>query len=172
MSSAGYDTAITGKWHLGQRPMYLPASRGFDEYLGIPYSDDMGNALPPTSCDGGDSTFQWPEQPKNDRSSCGTSSISSSNDFTGRFDQHDRARAAVEFLYVNYTVDDFVTSFISRHCQGRDESVLSVSTVLTRAHHFGNATDETIRELFVSRTTQVEDLSVMHLRKSMRLWDM
>jgi arylsulfatase A len=33
-----------GKWHLGQRPMYLPAARGFDEYLGIPYSDDMGSA--------------------------------------------------------------------------------------------------------------------------------
>eukprot|EP01051_Picozoa_sp_SAG22_P001159 SAG22_NODE_43_length_25304_cov_5.394644_11_plen_381_part_00 len=30
--------------HLGQRPMYLPAARGFDEYLGIPYSDDMGSA--------------------------------------------------------------------------------------------------------------------------------
>ena len=34
-----------GKWHLGQRAAYLPAARGFDEYLGIPYSDDMGKAL-------------------------------------------------------------------------------------------------------------------------------
>ena len=31
-----------GKWHLGQRPMFLPGARGFDTYLGIPYSDDMG----------------------------------------------------------------------------------------------------------------------------------
>ena len=31
-----------GKWHLGQREAYLPGSRGFDSYLGIPYSDDMG----------------------------------------------------------------------------------------------------------------------------------
>lgn len=30
--------------HLGQRPMFLPGARGFDEYLGIPYSDDMGEA--------------------------------------------------------------------------------------------------------------------------------
>lgn len=36
--------AIMGKWHLGQRPMFLPAARGFDTYMGIPYSDDMGEA--------------------------------------------------------------------------------------------------------------------------------
>ena len=39
-----YATAIMGKWHLGQRAMFLPGARGFDEYLGIPYSDDMGEA--------------------------------------------------------------------------------------------------------------------------------
>ena len=41
-SKGGYTTAIIGKWHLGQRNVYLPANRGFDYYLGIPYSDDMG----------------------------------------------------------------------------------------------------------------------------------
>ena len=30
------------EWHLGQRDIYLPTSRGFDEYLGIPFSQDMG----------------------------------------------------------------------------------------------------------------------------------
>lgn len=40
---AGYRTAACGKWHLGDREVYLPGNRGFDLYLGIPYSDDMGN---------------------------------------------------------------------------------------------------------------------------------
>jgi arylsulfatase len=30
-----------GKWHLGHTPQYLPTQRGFDEYFGIPYSNDM-----------------------------------------------------------------------------------------------------------------------------------
>ena len=37
----GYATAIYGKWHLGDRAPFLPTRHGFDEYLGIPYSNDM-----------------------------------------------------------------------------------------------------------------------------------
>ena len=38
----GYASLCIGKWHLGQRDIYLPTSRGFDEYLGIPFSQDIG----------------------------------------------------------------------------------------------------------------------------------
>ena len=37
----GYATAIFGKWHLGDRPQFLPTRHGFDEYFGLPYSNDM-----------------------------------------------------------------------------------------------------------------------------------
>jgi arylsulfatase A len=37
----GYRTAIFGKWHLGHHKQYLPLQNGFDEYYGIPYSNDM-----------------------------------------------------------------------------------------------------------------------------------
>lgn len=39
--SRGYATAVYGKWHLGDAPDFLPPHQGFDEYLGIPYSNDM-----------------------------------------------------------------------------------------------------------------------------------
>ena len=37
----GYATAIFGKWHLGWQKQFLPLQHGFDEYVGIPYSNDM-----------------------------------------------------------------------------------------------------------------------------------
>ena len=36
-----YATAIFGKWHLGHEPAFLPSQHGFDEYVGLPYSNDM-----------------------------------------------------------------------------------------------------------------------------------
>ncbi|OHB69135.1 MAG: arylsulfatase [Planctomycetes bacterium RBG_13_63_9] len=37
----GYATAIYGKWHLGHPPKFLPTRHGFDDYFGLPYSNDM-----------------------------------------------------------------------------------------------------------------------------------
>ena len=37
----GYATAIFGKWHLGDSARFLPTHHGFDEYFGLPYSNDM-----------------------------------------------------------------------------------------------------------------------------------
>lgn len=41
LKSKGYKTAAYGKWHLGHQPEFLPQKHGFDEFYGIPYSNDM-----------------------------------------------------------------------------------------------------------------------------------
>jgi arylsulfatase A-like enzyme len=48
LKTRGYATAVFGKWHLGHHRRFLPTRHGFDEYFGLPYSNDM-----------------WPKHPTN-----------------------------------------------------------------------------------------------------------
>lgn len=41
LKQRGYATGMAGKWHLGHHKAFLPTHHGFDEYLGLPYSNDM-----------------------------------------------------------------------------------------------------------------------------------
>jgi arylsulfatase len=64
LKKKGYATACFGKWHLGHHYPFLPLQNGFDEYLGLPYSNDMwpveydGTALPE-----GHSKLRYPPLP-------------------------------------------------------------------------------------------------------------
>src|SRR5262249_1843648 len=46
LKPAGYTSAIYGKWHLGHHPKFLPTRHGFDDYFGLPYSNDMWRKHP------------------------------------------------------------------------------------------------------------------------------
>ena len=48
LKERGYATAAYGKWHLGNHKPFWPTSRGFDEFFGIPYSNDNGPLHPVT----------------------------------------------------------------------------------------------------------------------------
>lgn len=70
LKSEGYSTACYGKWHLGDAPPFLPTRNGFDEYFGLPYSNDMwpnhptaGRSYPPLPLMEGERVIQlMPDQ--------------------------------------------------------------------------------------------------------------
>lgn len=70
LKAQGYATAIYGKWHLGDAPEFLPTRHGFDDYFGLPYSNDMwpfhptaGANYPPLPLIEGDQVVQlMPDQ--------------------------------------------------------------------------------------------------------------
>lgn len=45
LRDAGYATLAVGKWHCGDQPEFLPTNHGFDEWYGLPYSNDMGRQV-------------------------------------------------------------------------------------------------------------------------------
>eukprot|EP01001_Neometanema_parovale_P001956 NODE_1233_length_1822_cov_67.510889_g1170_i0.p1 GENE.NODE_1233_length_1822_cov_67.510889_g1170_i0~~NODE_1233_length_1822_cov_67.510889_g1170_i0.p1 ORF type:complete len:548 (-),score=108.63 NODE_1233_length_1822_cov_67.510889_g1170_i0:124-1767(-) len=55
LKPAGYRSYMIGKWHLGHNAPFHPSYRGFETYLGLPFSNDMGctdvpgKDLPPLS---------------------------------------------------------------------------------------------------------------------------
>ena len=46
LKKKNYATAAFGKWHVGDAVPFLPLQQGFDEYFGIPYSNDMWSGNP------------------------------------------------------------------------------------------------------------------------------
>lgn len=46
LRARGYATAHFGKWHLGTRAKFFPTRNGFDEWVGLPYSNDNGPLHP------------------------------------------------------------------------------------------------------------------------------
>jgi arylsulfatase A-like enzyme len=64
LKKKGYTCGIFGKWHLGHHREFLPLQHGFDEYFGLPYSNDMW----PVGYDGrpvgpGDGKARYPYPP-------------------------------------------------------------------------------------------------------------
>ena len=99
LKQKGYATAIAGKWHLGHLKQFLPLQHGFDEYLGLPYSNDMW----PVGFDGvpakpGELKSQYPPLPliKNNETSEIVKNLEDQSKLTQRYTEF-----AVNFIKKN-----------------------------------------------------------------------
>ncbi len=110
----GYATAIFGKWHLGHRSEFSPLKHGFQEFRGIPYSNDNGplhpvvKSIPSLPWIDGEKTAELdPDQ----------------SQFTQRLTEHaiqflERHREQPFFLYVPHVMPH-VPIFASQKFKGR-----------------------------------------------------
>lgn len=106
LKQRGYATGIFGKWHLGHHREFLPLQQGFDEYLGLPYSNDMwpvdydGQELTPENPGPHPRKAQFPKLPliQNNDKIAEIRTLSDQATLTTRYTE-----AAVKFIEKNKT---------------------------------------------------------------------
>ena len=119
LKPAGYATAAIGKWHLGTTPGFHPTYRGFDHYVGLPYSVDMGctdtggfDRGTNRKCGGGkdpptDKQFKLPLPLYRSTTNCSGQTTGSCNGVI--------AEQPVNFTALSDTYADFAEEFIGNH---------------------------------------------------------
>lgn len=113
LKTRDYATAIYGKWHLGHHPVFLPTRHGFDEYYGLPYSNDMWPKHP---------TARFPDLPLID----GEETVALNPDqsqLTTAYTEHavsfiNRNRSRPFFLYLAHSMPH-VPLFVSDRYRGK-----------------------------------------------------
>lgn len=117
LSDAGYATLAVGKWHCGDQPDFLPTNHGFDEWFGLPYSNDMGVQLAaegtPTRDElnarikaaGIDFELQWPPLPLVDMSSGNAASSDDADTGVVNVTEQQPDQATLTGRYVERSVD-------------------------------------------------------------------
>ena len=129
--SKGYATACVGKWHLGHRRPFLPLQHGFDQYFGLPYSNDMWPHKPD----------YFPEAAKNKRSNFPPLPLMEGNEvFDADVDGADHSELTVQyteksvafikdnqskpfFLYLPHTMVH-VPLYVSKRFEGKSNAGL------------------------------------------------
>jgi len=117
LKQKAYRTAVFGKWHLGHLTLFLPPRNGFDEYLGLPYSNDMwpghpevGDRFPPLPLIENEKTIETnPDQ----------------SQLTTRYTERavrfiERNKARPFFLYVAHSMPH-VPLFVSNKFKGKSQ---------------------------------------------------
>ena len=148
LKTLGYATSIIGKWHLGHLPEYLPTKRGFDEYYGLPYSNDMWPKHP---------TAKFPDLPliEGEKTIAVNPDQSKlTTDYTERavkFIQKNKDRPF--FLYLPHTMPH-VPLFVSERFKGKSEQGLYGDVIMELDWSVGQIL-ETLRQLGLDDNTLV-----------------
>lgn len=141
LKEKGYATAAFGKWHLGTRMMFHPMKNGFDEFLGIPYSNDNTKYHPSLA-------KEMPPLPLYD----GLKVIETDPDqslFTQRFTERavafiERHKAEPFFLYVPHVMPH-VPIFASEKWRGKSGAGLYADVVQELDDSVGQIVDAVSR---------------------------
>jgi arylsulfatase A-like enzyme len=146
----GYATAIYGKWHLGHHPPFLPTRHGFDDYFGLPYSNDMwpfhptdGSKYPPLPLMKGEKVIQTnPDQ---------TQLTTWYTEHAVKFIEKNQARPF--FLYVAHNMPH-VPLHVSEKFQGKSERGLYGDVIMEIDWSVGQIL-ETLKRLHLDAQTLV-----------------
>lgn len=141
LKDKGYATAAFGKWHLGTRMMFHPMKNGFDEFLGIPYSNDNSKYHPSLA-------KEMPPLPLYD----GLKVVETDPDqslFTQRFTERavafiERHKAEPFFLYVPHVMPH-VPIFASEKWRGKSGAGLYADVVQELDDSVGQIVDAVSR---------------------------
>ncbi len=146
----GYATAIFGKWHLGDDPQFLPTRHGFDEYFGLPYSNDMwpnhptaGDRYPPLPLIEGEEVIELNPDQRNLTTWYTERAVS----FI------ERNKDQPFFLYVPHSMPH-VPLFVSDKFDGKSERGLYGDVIMEIDWSVGQILD-TLRRLDLSENTLV-----------------
>ncbi len=161
--SKGYATACFGKWHLGQHRPFLPLQHGFDEYYGLPYSNDMWPLhpdyakFPPGTAERKQGYPDLPMHEGNeicDESVDGNDQARMTGDYTRRaVDFIERNRDRPFFLYVPHSMVH-VPLFVSDKFKGSSGAGLFGDVVQEVDWSVGQILDK-LRELNIAENTLV-----------------
>lgn len=149
----GYATMCIGKWHLGHHRPFLPLEHGFDEYYGLPYSNDM-----------------WPYHPENPGFYPPLPLINNRSIVDPNVDAEDQARLTTNyteravdfirrnrwrpfFLYLAHSMVH-VPLYVSEKFRGRSGAGLYGDVVMEVDWSVGQILD-TLRELGLDKNTWV-----------------
>lgn len=131
LKANGYTTGFFGKWHLGDQPETRPHNRGFDEAVGIMYSNDMWADHPESP----DYWGQWPLQYwKNGEVEIDSVTADHQKNFTKWFTEEsvdfiNRSSDQPFFLYLPHP-QPHVPLFVSDEFEGVSESGLHGDVIM------------------------------------------